>query len=79
MSFVRNFLLFVAYPLIAALGFTMFRYPEIWAKMNARLSPKKFDSPKQLAQTKLRGILFMAAAAFAAMSMLYLNWVLPLK
>jgi hypothetical protein len=79
MSFVKNFLIFVGYPLMAILGFTMFRYPETWAKMNASLSHKKFDSPKQIAHTRRVGILLMIAAAFGLVSMLYLNAFVQLK
>jgi hypothetical protein len=42
---------FVGDPLTGVLGFLMFRYPQAWAKMNARCSHKElheFDSPKQL-------------------------------
>jgi uncharacterized protein YjeT (DUF2065 family) len=64
---------FVGDPLTVVLGFLMFRYPQAWAKMNARLSRKElheFNSPKQLAHTKRVGILFMIAAAFSLLSLL---------
>jgi hypothetical protein len=74
-----NILAFVANPLMGVLGFLMFRYPQAWAKMNARVSRKElheFDSPKQLAHTRRLGILFMILAAFSLLSMLYLKAVL---
>jgi uncharacterized protein YjeT (DUF2065 family) len=70
---------FVADPLMVVLGFLMFRYPQAWAKMNARLSHKEtheFDSPKQLARTRRLGILFMILFAFLLMSMLAVKAVL---
>jgi hypothetical protein len=74
-----NIVAFVGDPLMGVLGFLMFRYPQAWAKMNARSSRKElrvFDSPKQLASTKRRGILFMILAAFSLLSMLALKAVL---
>ena len=59
---------------MGVLGFLMFRYPEAWAKMNARLSRKElkeFDSPRQLASTKRLGVLLMILGAFSLASMLY--------
>ena len=44
-----NIVAFVADPLMGVLGFMMFRRPQAWAKMNARLARKEvheFDSPK---------------------------------
>ena len=74
-----NIVAFVADPLMGVLGFLMFRYPEMWAKMNARLSRKElkeFDSPRQRESTKRLGVLFMIAAAFSFASMLYLKAML---
>ena len=70
---------FVADPLMGVLGLLMLCFPQAWAKMNARSSRKElrvFDSPKQLASTKRRGILFMILAAFSLLSMLALKAVL---
>lgn len=74
-----NIVAFVADPLMGLLGFLMFRYPAMWAKMNASLSrkePKEFDSPKQLASTRRLGILLMILAAFSFASMLFAKAVL---
>lgn len=74
-----NIVAFVGDPLIGLLGFLMFRYAEMWAKMNTRVSRKElkeFDSPRQLASTKRLGVLFMVAAAFSFVSMLYVKAVL---
>lgn len=52
----------------------MFLFPEMWARMNARVSRKElkeFDCPRQLASTKGLGALFTVAAAFSFASMLY--------
>jgi hypothetical protein len=79
MSTLANIVAFIADPLMVILGFLMFRYPQVWAKMNARASRKElheFDSPKQLAHTKQLGMLFMAFAAFSFLSMLALKTVL---
>ena len=73
-----NIVAFVAGPLMGVLGFLMFRYPQAWAKMNARSSHKElheFDSPKQLASTRRLGILFMILTAFSLLSMLALKAV----
>jgi hypothetical protein len=62
--------------LMGMLGFLMFRYPQAWAKMNARLSHKdlhEFDSPKQLASTRRLGVLLMILAAFSLLSVLAMN------
>jgi len=70
---------FIVDLLIVILGFLMFRYPQTWAKMNARASRKdlhQFDSPKQLAHTRRVGILFITFAAFSFLSMLALKTVL---
>ena len=67
-------LAFVVDPLLAVLGFVMFRYPQAWAKGNARVTHgehRELDSSKQLAHTKLLGTLFMIFAAFSFLSMLY--------
>ena len=67
---------------MGALGFLMFRCPQAWAKMNARLSHKKlheFDSPKQLASTRRLGSLLMILAAFSSLSVLAMNNLVPLK
>jgi hypothetical protein len=61
------------------LGILMFRYPEMWAKMNARFSHEKFDSPMQLASTKRVGILMMIVAAISLVSMLTLNLLVQLR
>jgi len=74
-----NIVAFVCDPLIGVLGFLMFRYPAMWAKMNARLSRKElkeFDSPRQRASTKRLGVLFLVAAAFSFASMLYFKAVI---
>ncbi len=79
MSTLVKIVAFIADPLIIILGFLMFRYPQVWAKMNARASRKElheFDSPKQLAHTKQVGILFMTFAVFSFLSMLALKTVL---
>jgi len=78
MNLLKNLLIFVGAPLTAVLGFTMYRYPKTWAKMNACVSRKdlKFDSPKQLAHTRRSGILFMFVAALELLSMLYLTVVM---
>jgi len=71
-----NIVAFVADPLMGVLGFMMFRRPQAWAKMNARLARKEvheFDSPKQLASTRRLGILFMVIALFSLLSMLALK------
>jgi hypothetical protein len=65
-----NIVVFVGNPLMGVWGFLMFRFPETWAKINARFSDKKFHSPKQLATTKLLGILVMLIAAFSSVSIL---------
>lgn len=73
---------FVGDPLMGVLGFLMFRYPQAWAKMNARLSHKElheFDSPKQLASTRRLGILLLILAAFSLLSLLATNVLVPLK
>jgi hypothetical protein len=75
MSLIRIAVLlgFIAAPLIVLCGFTMFRYPEAWAKGNARLAHKElseFNSPRQLERTKRTGKLFMAIGAFECLSML---------
>jgi hypothetical protein len=57
----------------------MFRYPEIWAKKNARFSHEKFDLPMRLASTKRAGILMMILAAFSLVSMLTLNLLVQLR
>jgi hypothetical protein len=67
---------------MGVLGFLMFRYPQAWAKMNARLShkePHEFDSPKQLASTRRFGILLMILAAFSLLSVLAMSVVVPFK
>ncbi len=67
---------------MGVLGFLMFRYPQAWAKMNARLSHKElheFDSPKQLASTRRLGILLLILAAFSLLSLLATNVLVPLK
>jgi uncharacterized protein YjeT (DUF2065 family) len=78
-----NIVAFVADPLMVVLGFLMFRYPQAWAKMNARLSHKElheFDSPKQLASTRRLGILFMILFVFSLLTMLAVKAVLvPMK
>lgn len=74
-----NIVAFVADPLMAVLGFLMFRYPEAWDKMNAGVSRKdihEFDSPKQLASTRRTGFLMMILAAFSLFSMLAAKAVL---
>jgi hypothetical protein len=74
-----NIVAFVADPLMGVLGFLMLRYPQTWAKMNARLSHRElreFDSPKQLASTRRLGILFLILAAFSLLNMLALKAVL---
>jgi hypothetical protein len=76
---LKNFVIFVGDPLMGVLGFLMFRYPETWAKMNARFSHEKFDSPMQLASTKRAGILMMILAAFSLVSMLTLNLLVQLR
>ena len=79
MSTLVNLVAFIADPLMVILGFLLFRYPQAWAKMNARASRKElheFDSPRQLAHTKRVGILFMTFAAFSLLSMLALKTVL---
>jgi uncharacterized protein YjeT (DUF2065 family) len=53
-------------------GFSMFRYPMTWARMNARFSRDKFDSAKQLTSIKRFGLVFLIAGAFSLVSMLYL-------
>jgi hypothetical protein len=63
--------MFVGDPVMGIWGFLMFRYPETWAKINARFSHKRFDSPKQLASTRRLGIFLMTLAAFSFVSMLY--------
>ena len=76
------YVVFVGDPLMGVLGFLMFRYPQAWAKMNARLSHKDlhvFDSRKQLASTRRLGILLMIIAAFSLLSMLAVNALVPLK
>jgi hypothetical protein len=65
---------FVADPLMGGLGLLMLCFPKGWAKMNARAARRElrdFDSPKQLAQTRRLGILFMIFAAFSLLSMLF--------
>jgi len=76
------YVVFVGDPLMGVLGFLMFRYPQAWAKMNARLSHKElhvFDSPKQLASTRRLGILLMIIAAFSLSSLLAMNALVPMK
>jgi hypothetical protein len=76
------YVIFVGDPLMGVLGFLMFRYPQAWAKLNARLSRKElhvFDSPKQLASTERLGILLMIIAAFSLLSLLTMNALVPLK
>ena len=73
---------FIGIPLMGVLGFLMRRYPQAWAKMNARLSHKKlheFDSPKQLASTRRFGIFLMVLAAFSLLSLLATNALVRLK
>jgi hypothetical protein len=56
-------------------GLTMLRYPEAWAKGNARLARKElsqFNSPKQLEHTKKVGALFMIAGALDFICMIWL-------
>lgn len=70
---------FIAAPLIVICGLTMFRSPEVWARMNARLARKElgqFNPPKQLERTRKTGKLFMALGAFEFMSMTWLLIVL---
>ena len=67
---------------MGVLGFLMFRYSQVWTKMNARLCHKElhvFDSPKQLASTRRLGILLMIIAAFSLLSMLAVNALVLLK
>jgi hypothetical protein len=69
-------------PLMGVMGFLMFRYPQAWAKMNARLSHRElheFDSPRQQASTRRLGILMMILAVFSAVSLLAINILVPLK
>ncbi len=76
------YVVFVGDPLMGVLGSLMFRYPQAWAKMNARLTHKElhvFDSPKQLASTRRLGILLVILAAFSLLSMLAMNALIPLK
>jgi hypothetical protein len=82
MRAVYIYLVFVGDPLMGILGFLMFRYPQAWAKGNARLSRKElheFDSPKQLAHTRRLGILLMVLAAISLLSVLATNALVPLK
>ena len=82
MNSVRHFVIFVGDPVTAVLGFTMFCFPEMWAKLNALLSHKNFNlfnSPKQLAHTKRVGILMMVAAVFSLVSVLSLGALMPSK
>jgi uncharacterized protein YjeT (DUF2065 family) len=60
--------IYIGDPLAVVFGLLMFRYPQTWAKLNARLSRKEiheFDSPKQLASTRRLGALLMAFAVFS--------------
>jgi hypothetical protein len=80
MRTVFIFVVFIGDPLTALLGFLMFRYPQAWAKMNARLSRGQlcdFDSPKQLASTRRLGALMMIFAAFSAFSLLAVFGMAP--
>jgi hypothetical protein len=65
---VAYIVVFIGTPLMAVLGFLMFRYPQAWAKLNARSARKElhaFDSPKQLAHTRQLGILIMLSAGLS--------------
>ena len=69
-------------PLMGVLGFLMFRYPQSWAKMNARLSHRElqeFDSARQLASTRRLGTLMMILAVFSSVSLLAINVLVDLR
>ena len=73
MKTAYHMVMFVGDPLMAILGFLMLRYPQAWAKMNARLAykePYEFDSPKQLASTRRTGVMMLILAAFSFLSLL---------
>lgn len=82
MRTVYHVVMFVGDPLVAILGFLMLRYPQAWAKVNARLAHKElyeFDSLKQLASTRRAGLLMLILAAFSFLSLLAMYALVPLK
>ena len=66
---------------MCVLGFTMFRYPQAWAKGNAYLARKElkeFDSPRQLEHTKRLGIALMVLFPLSLVTVLWSDAVLRL-
>lgn len=47
-------------------GFLVFRYPEFFAKINARFGMKWASSPRFIALTKIMGIVEMSLAGLSA-------------
>jgi hypothetical protein len=51
-------------------GFLMFRYPEFFAKMNARFGWTAFATPKGILFTRRLGVIEMVLAALAVLNAL---------
>jgi hypothetical protein len=49
-------------------GFLMFRYPEFFAKINARFGFRKFTSPRAIAFIRWMGIVEMTLAGISVVS-----------
>lgn len=64
--------LFIAFAVIwvGGWGFVMYRYPEFFAKINARFGLKAFASPKHISFTRKLGIIEMVLAALSVINVL---------
>jgi hypothetical protein len=54
-------------------GYLMFRYPEFFAKINARFGFRMFASPKFIAFTRWMGIVEMTLAGLSVISALVMS------
>ena len=54
-------------------GYLMFRYPEFFAKINARFGFSMFASPKSIAFTRKIGILEMILAGLSVISAIVMS------
>jgi hypothetical protein len=71
----RNIFMIFAVAWVGGWGFVMFRYPELFAKINARFGLKIGTSPRFIAFTRRMGIVEMALAVLSVISTVIMHVV----
>jgi hypothetical protein len=73
-SQTRIIFVITALLLVGGWGFLMFRYPELFAKINVRIGLSRFATPRFIKITKWIGMLEMILAGLAAINGIVLSF-----